>query len=70
MPAVTREKADDQPLSAARPAAAEEEKMASKLILIVEDSATDRRIAESFCVDSGYRVLTLAGGDASGRVQR
>ena len=37
--------------------------MASKLILIVEDSATDRRIAESFCVDSGYRVLTLAGGD-------
>lgn len=37
--------------------------MASKLIMIVEDSPTDRKIAESVCADNGYRVVTVAEGD-------
>ena len=37
--------------------------MASKLIMIVEDSPTDRRIAESVCADNGYRVITVTEGD-------
>jgi twitching motility two-component system response regulator PilH len=37
--------------------------MASKLIMIVEDSPTDRRIAEAVCADNGYRVVNVAEGD-------
>lgn len=35
----------------------------AKLILIVEDSPTDRKIAETVCTDNGYRVITVAEGD-------
>jgi DNA-binding response OmpR family regulator len=37
--------------------------MASKLIMIVEDSPTDSKIAESVCSENGYRVVTVAEGD-------
>lgn len=37
--------------------------MANKLILIVEDSPTDRKIAEAVCTENGYQVVTLEGGD-------
>lgn len=37
--------------------------MANKLIMIVEDSPTDRKIAESVCSGSGYRVITVTEGD-------
>jgi DNA-binding response OmpR family regulator len=37
--------------------------MANKLIMIVEDSPTDRKIAESVCSESGFRVITVAEGD-------
>ena len=35
----------------------------SKLILIVEDSPTDRHIAESVCTGNGYEVLTTDEGE-------
>jgi DNA-binding response OmpR family regulator len=38
-------------------------KMSNKLILIVEDSPTDRKIAESVCAENGYQVVALAEGD-------
>ena len=37
--------------------------MAAKLILIVEDSPTDRKIAESVCLDQGYRTVVVTEGD-------
>lgn len=37
--------------------------MASKLIMIVEDSPTDQKIAESFCLDNGFRTHTVMEGD-------
>jgi len=37
--------------------------MASKLILIVEDSQTYMQIAESICVDNGYKIVTVTEGD-------
>jgi twitching motility two-component system response regulator PilH len=37
--------------------------MASKLILIVEDSQTYIQIAESICVDNGYKTVTVTEGD-------
>lgn len=37
--------------------------MAGKLIMIVEDSPTDMKIAESVCADNGYRVIAVAEGD-------
>ncbi len=37
--------------------------MANKLIMIVEDSPTDSRIAEDVCAEIGYRVITVAEGD-------
>lgn len=37
--------------------------MASKLIMIVEDSQTDMRIAESICTDNGYKTVTVTEGD-------
>lgn len=37
--------------------------MASKLIMIVEDSQTDMQIAESICVDNGYKTVTVVEGD-------
>lgn len=37
--------------------------MADKLILIVEDSPTDQRIAESICQENGYRTVTVSEGD-------
>jgi len=35
----------------------------SKLILIVEDSQTDRHIAESVCTSNGYSVITTDEGE-------
>ena len=37
--------------------------MAAKLILLVEDSPTDRKIAESVCLDQGYRTVVVTEGD-------
>lgn len=37
--------------------------MSNKLILIVEDSPTDRHIAETICTDNGYRVISTAEGE-------
>ncbi|MBU1564775.1 MAG: response regulator [Proteobacteria bacterium] len=37
--------------------------MASKLIMIVEDSPTDRKIAEDVCSGNGFRVITVTEGD-------
>jgi twitching motility two-component system response regulator PilH len=37
--------------------------MASKLIMIVEDSQTDMRIAEKVCTDNGYKTVTVTEGD-------
>ncbi|MCP4338128.1 MAG: response regulator [Desulfobulbaceae bacterium] len=37
--------------------------MAKKLIMIVEDSQTDMRIAESICSDNGYQTVTVVEGD-------
>lgn len=37
--------------------------MASKLIMIVEDSQTDMQIAESICADNGYKTVTVVEGD-------
>ncbi|MFT5697790.1 MAG: DNA-binding response OmpR family regulator [Desulforhopalus sp.] len=38
-------------------------KMAAKLILIVEDSPTDRKIAEAVCLEQGYRSIVVTEGD-------
>ena len=37
--------------------------MDNKLILVVDDSPTDRKIAESACRDKGFRVETAAEGE-------
>ena len=37
--------------------------MASKLIMIVEDSQTDLRIAEGVCADNGYKTVVVTEGD-------
>lgn len=37
--------------------------MAGKLIMIVEDSPTDMRIAETACSDNGYRTIGVTEGD-------
>jgi DNA-binding response OmpR family regulator len=37
--------------------------MASKLVMIVEDSQTDIRIAESVCSENGYQTVTVTEGD-------
>lgn len=37
--------------------------MAAKLIMIVEDSQTDMRIAESICLDNGYKTIAVTEGD-------
>ncbi|MGB3223450.1 MAG: response regulator [Desulforhopalus sp.] len=37
--------------------------MASKLIMIVEDSQTDMRIAEKVCSDNGFKTVTVTEGD-------
>ena len=37
--------------------------MANELIMIVEDSPTDRKIAESVCAENGYRTISLSEGD-------
>jgi twitching motility two-component system response regulator PilH len=37
--------------------------MSNKLILIVEDSATDRHIAETVCTANGYQVITTDEGE-------
>jgi len=37
--------------------------MASKLIMIVEDSQTDMRIAENVCAENGYKTITVTEGD-------
>lgn len=37
--------------------------MAAKLILIVEDSPTDRKIAEAVCLEQGYRSIVVTEGD-------
>lgn len=37
----------------------------SKLILIVEDSATDMHIAEKICKDNGYEVITATEGEVA-----
>lgn len=37
--------------------------MADKLIMIVEDSPTDRKIAESVCSENGYMIITVTEGD-------
>ncbi len=37
--------------------------MASKLIMIVEDSPTDSKIAETLCVENGFNVVTVTEGD-------
>jgi len=37
--------------------------MAAKLIMIVEDSQTDMKIAESVCSDNGYRTIKVTEGD-------
>lgn len=36
--------------------------MSDKLILIVEDSQTDRHIAVNVCTGSGYKVMTVDNG--------
>lgn len=35
----------------------------SKLILIVEDSPTDRHIAETICTDNGYKAICTSEGE-------
>ena len=37
--------------------------MGNELILIVEDSPTDRHIAESVCTGNGYKVITTDEGE-------
>lgn len=37
--------------------------MASKLVMIVEDSQTYMQIAESICLDNGYKTVTVTEGD-------
>lgn len=37
--------------------------MNDKLIMIVEDSPTDRHIAEHVCTDNGYKVITTDQGE-------
>jgi len=37
--------------------------MAAKLILIVEDSPIERKIAEAVCLDQGYRTVVVTEGD-------
>ncbi len=37
--------------------------MAQKLILVVEDSPTDQRIAVSVCENAGYKVITAGDGE-------
>jgi len=37
--------------------------MAAKLIMIVEDSPTDMRIAETACLENGYRTIGVTEGD-------
>lgn len=37
--------------------------MASKVIMIVEDSQTDMQIAESVCSENGYKTVTVTEGD-------
>lgn len=37
--------------------------MAAKLIMIVEDSQTDMRIAESICIENGYETVAVTEGD-------
>jgi twitching motility two-component system response regulator PilH len=37
--------------------------MSNKLILIVEDSPTDRHIAENICKENGYQVITATEGE-------
>lgn len=37
--------------------------MSNKMILIVEDSPTDRHIAETICLDNGYKVITTGEGE-------
>lgn len=37
--------------------------MAAKLIMIVEDSQTDMKIAETICKDNGYKTVTVTEGD-------
>ena len=37
--------------------------MADKLILVVEDSPTDKRIAVSACEQAGYKVITAGDGE-------
>lgn len=37
--------------------------MAAKMILIVEDSPTDRKIAETICQEQGYRTKVVTEGD-------
>lgn len=37
--------------------------MANELIMIVEDSPTDSKIAETVCLDNGYRVVMESEGD-------
>jgi PleD family two-component response regulator len=37
--------------------------MASKLIMIVEDSQTDMQIAKSICLDNGFKTVSVVEGD-------
>lgn len=37
--------------------------MAAKLVLIVEDSPTDRKIAEAVCSEMGFRTAVVSEGD-------
>lgn len=37
--------------------------MAKKLILIVEDSPTDLRVAQSLCEDNGFETLSVSEGE-------
>ena len=37
--------------------------MADKLILVVEDSPTDKRIAVTACEQAGYKVITAGDGE-------
>jgi len=37
--------------------------MAKKLILIVEDSPTDLRVAQSLCEDNGFDTITVEDGE-------
>ncbi len=37
--------------------------MASKLVMIVEDSQTDMQIAKSVCLENGYKTVTVTEGD-------